>query len=390
VRVSARSPGSASSVVRSLTTTATPAERRSTSPAISAASPRREPRAKDVTDEGGHVKIAKQVPAAGLLKVEEARALLAECKRVDEAKSIRDKAEAIEIYLRRSNASSEAIADAQEIKLRAERRIGELDKEIEKSAGGRPPKTGDHQSPVSTLQDRFHTKTRGAAKKFAQRCRDLAAPPEEEFDEEVKKARSNGERPGARIRGKQKKKRQHKRIAEQARTAVPIEGFAPSPVIYADPPWQYGNTAGVSAAEDHYPTMSLAEICALGPRLPATKDAVLFLWATSPLLPEAFQVLSAWGFTYKGSMVWDKDMGTGNWVLNCHELLLIAVRGDMPCPAPENRPKSVVQAKRGAHSAKPAEFAALIERMYPGIEPVEMFARAPRAGWRAWGNEAAA
>jgi len=184
-----------------------------------------------------------------------------------------------------------------------------------------------------------------------------------------------------------KRTEKHAEIAEQAKSAKPIGDVKPCPVVYADPPWQYGNTAGASAAEDEYPTMPLADICAL--QVPATKDAVLFLWATSPLLPEAMQVINAWGFTYKGSIVWDKDMGTGNWVLNCHELLLIAVRGDIPCPAPANRPKSVVRAPRGKHSAKPEAFAEMIERMFPGLPKVEMFARVVRAGWSAWGNQAA-
>ncbi len=184
-----------------------------------------------------------------------------------------------------------------------------------------------------------------------------------------------------------KRTERHASIAEQSKSSKPIGTVQPCPVVYADPPWQYGNTAGASAAEDEYPTMPLADICAL--QVPATKDAVLFLWATSPLLPEALQVVNAWGFTYKGSMVWDKDMGTGNWVLNAHELLLIAVRGDMPCPAPANRPKSVIHAPRGKHSAKPEAFAEAIDRMFPGLPKVEMFARQAREGWTVWGNQAA-
>ncbi|MEY2669321.1 MAG: hypothetical protein RJA59_1959 [Pseudomonadota bacterium] len=196
-----------------------------------------------------------------------------------------------------------------------------------------------------------------------------------------------GQSEGLQVLREVKREAKHASIAEQSKSAKPIGDVQPCPIVYADPPWQYGNTAGASAAEDEYPTMPLADICALP--VPATKDAVLFLWATSPLLPEAMKVIDAWGFTYKGSIVWDKDMGTGNWVLNCHELLLIAVRGDIPCPAPANRPKSVVRAPRGKHSAKPEVFAEMIERMFPGLPKVEMFARRVRAGWSAWGNQAA-
>lgn len=170
--------------------------------------------------------------------------------------------------------------------------------------------------------------------------------------------------------------------------ALPLDSVRPCPVVYADPPWSYDNTSSAGAVADQYGTMPLAAICALKP--PATKDAVLFMWATSPLLPEAFEVLRAWGFTYKASLVWDKGSGTGNWVLNAHELLLIAVRGNIPCPLPSNRPVSVVSVPRGKHSAKPKEFAALIRRMYPEFERVEMFCREPSEGFASWGNEVAA
>ncbi len=83
-------------------------------------------------------------------------------------------------------------------------------------------------------------------------------------------------------------------------------------VIYADPPWHYHDTrAGLagyagSAAADHYPTMSVAEFCALDVRGLADDDAVLFCWATSPLLPDALAVIKAWGFAFTTFFVWAK------------------------------------------------------------------------------------
>ena len=199
---------------------------------------------------------------------------------------------------------------------------------------------------------------------------------------------ARGEVPLKKALAEVKRQERVERIVEIAKGNAPLASDRRFPVIYADPPWRYDNTAGASAAEDHYPTMSLEEICALD--VPATPDAVLFLWATSPLLPEAFDVIDAWGFTYKGSMVWSKGSGTGNWVLNAHEILMIATRGDIPCPLPANRPMSVITAPRTRHSAKPPEFAEAIERMVPDLPKIELFCRTPRDGWVAWGNEAAA
>ena len=58
-------------------------------------------------------------------------------------------------------------------------------------------------------------------------------------------------------------------------------------VIYADPPWRYERGKVQGAAEKHYPTMGIDELCALPVPELAAKDCALFLWATFPQLPEA-------------------------------------------------------------------------------------------------------
>jgi len=163
------------------------------------------------------------------------------------------------------------------------------------------------------------------------------------------------------------------------------------PIIYADPPWRYEHVKTENRAiENHYPTMDLDEICALPVSDIATPDSVLFLWTTSPKLAESMQVIDAWGYTYRTCMVWDKDrIGMGYYARQQHELLLIATRGSVPVPEPENRPPSVIRIRRDdEHSSKPAEFYAMIERMYPELRKLEMFARTRRDGWAAWGNQA--
>ena len=70
-------------------------------------------------------------------------------------------------------------------------------------------------------------------------------------------------------------------------------------VIYADPPWRYAQKGLQGAAERHYPTMGIEELCALPVADLAAPDSVLFLWATFPQLPEALRLIKAWGFQYK-------------------------------------------------------------------------------------------
>lgn len=170
--------------------------------------------------------------------------------------------------------------------------------------------------------------------------------------------------------------------------AAPPLPDGPFGVILADPAWQMGSPDSPSAPEQHYMTLPLDEIKAID--VPAADDAVLFLWAVNCLLPQALEVMGAWGFTYKAQLVWVKEkVGPGNWFMNQHELLLLGRKGSFPAPDPEDRVSSVVHAKRGRHSQKPQCIYELIERMYPAASKLELFARGKeRPGWRFWGNEA--
>jgi N6-adenosine-specific RNA methylase IME4 len=180
------------------------------------------------------------------------------------------------------------------------------------------------------------------------------------------------------------------RIAEISLGNAPLATDRRYPVILADPPWRYEQSPDDSrAVENHYPTMPLEEICALPVANLATPIAILFLWATSPKLAEAQRVIEAWGFDYRTSLVWIKDkIGMGYWARGRHELLLVCRRGDFPTPPPEARPDSVIVAPRGEHSVKPSAAYEIIEAMYPSLPKVELFARATREGWAAWGNQA--
>ncbi len=187
--------------------------------------------------------------------------------------------------------------------------------------------------------------------------------------------------------------RRKRKADVQAKLAnLPSDKFR---VLYADPPWSYGDkreevAEGLSygPVEGHYPSMSLSEICALDIETIAQDDAALFLWATSPLLPEALQVIKAWGFSYKASFVWDKvahNFGHYNSVR--HEFLLIGTRGSC-LPESDKLIDSVQTIEREQHSGKPAQFRDIIDRLYPNGARLELFARGELpTHWRRWGSE---
>ena len=157
-------------------------------------------------------------------------------------------------------------------------------------------------------------------------------------------------------------------------------------VIYADPAWEYRNAGISGAAEKHYSTMPTDEICAL--KIPSVDNSVLFLWATNPLLEDAFSVIKSWGFEYKTNIVWVKERaGQGFYVKGQHELLLICTRGNF---TPNNSLyiRSVVELPRQEHSKKPEKFYEIIEEMYPTGTYLELFHRGMcRPKWVCWGNE---
>ena len=165
-------------------------------------------------------------------------------------------------------------------------------------------------------------------------------------------------------------------------------------MLYADPPWKFGVRSEVTgrekSAENHYPTLTTDEIVELLAGLDCAADAaVLFLWATNPMLRDGLRVLAGLGFDYVHHWIWDKEVsGTGYWGRDRHELLLIGRRGDVAAPLPGSQPETVYRERKGRHSAKPDWFAATIERLYPGVPKLELFARAARPGWDAWGFEA--
>jgi N6-adenosine-specific RNA methylase IME4 len=180
--------------------------------------------------------------------------------------------------------------------------------------------------------------------------------------------------------------------------------------ILADPPWRFqtwdkqtavrvAHSSGCTdaRARDHYRTMTVGGIKALPVGGLAADDCALFLWITWPQLEDALSVIAAWGFRYKTcAFAWTKTrkghftlyddntaMGLGYWTRANTEVCLLATRG-----RPKRLHKGVRQAiiePRREHSRKPDCAHDRIERLVAGPY-LELFARARRRGWDAWGD----
>lgn len=157
--------------------------------------------------------------------------------------------------------------------------------------------------------------------------------------------------------------------------------------VLADPPWKYSNTASRAAAENHYDTMTIEQICNEPVCQLIEDSAHLHLWTTNAFLEAAFEVIRAWGFEYKSCMVWVKPtIGMGNYYRLSHEFLLFGIRGKLKFA--RNDVCSWRQAPRTRHSKKPFCFRELIEQVSPGPY-LELYGREeqPNTDWTVYGNQ---
>jgi len=164
-------------------------------------------------------------------------------------------------------------------------------------------------------------------------------------------------------------------------------------IIYADPPWTYADKTCQGSAAEQYITMDIDALRALPISNIAADDAMLFMWATFPLLPEALSLIEAWGFSYiTTAFVWIKTdiknpnttfYGLGRWCRGNAEIVLLGKRG---------KPKRVSAAVEqlvfsplSGHSKKPDEVRKRIVKLLGDMPRIELFARERVDGWDATG-----
>lgn len=187
--------------------------------------------------------------------------------------------------------------------------------------------------------------------------------------------------------------------------------------IYVDPPWHFENYSAAGEgrhANRHYDTMTLDEIKALPVGQLAAGDCALFMWISDPMLPQALEVLAAWGFTYKTvAFTWIKvlrrdhrklHMGNGYWTRSNPEQCWLATTGSPqrigrgvrqaleaellggPLDAWAELENREIRSPVREHSRKPPDVRRGIEALVEGPY-VELFARQAETGWHSWGNQ---
>jgi N6-adenosine-specific RNA methylase IME4 len=370
----------------------------------------------------------------GLIRYDAACRALAEAKAVDEVKEVRDQAEAMRVYARQAKNRDMEI-DAAEIRMRAERRLGQMlaaQKEQEGFHKGGRPKTRSDAEQVSPITlDEV-----GIDRKLSSRAQKMAAVSDDAFESIIagwrETVRAENERVTVDLlrHGQEEQQREARRNLARtlSDTSAQMTGVRKYPCVYADPAVRLKAGIGNRSYENHYPTMSWDKIMALPVRDMVLPDAWLFLWLprahlmalhevetdvelaggevvrAKVKLPLAWAIARAWSFdSYSTLFVWTKtdeehpdDIGTGFVVRDQDEVLCLFKKGKgLPKPAAAEKFGSNhrERSKPLGHSRKPEHYRRMIVSMTGGLPVLEIFARVDAEhplpkGWNAWGNEA--
>lgn len=336
-----------------------------------------------------------------LVRYDAACRALAEAKSVDEVKDLRDRAVAMAAYARQAK-NRDLEADALEIRLCAERRLGQMltsAKEAGKIRASRPVKKPPDEEGFSQVV----LSEVGIDHKLSSRAQKLAATSDDSFASIVRSARegvSRAVQTAVRAAEQEIEKQSYSAEITEGCTVADLDALVRAgkkfSVIYADPPWEFKVYSGKGkqrSAERHYDTKPLDAIKALPVDALAADDCALMLWAVCPELPGALEIIEAWGFKYKTvGFTWVKQnpsgdglkWGMGYWTRANVELCLLATRGSPKRQAMDVH--QVVMSPVGEHSRKPDEVQKRIERLLPGPY-LELYGRRASPGWTVWGNQ---
>lgn len=285
----------------------------------------------------------------------------------------------------------EAIAKAVELRFRSERKLGGMLSELKDRGELRSGKAGAAR--VSLLE-------LGIDHKLSSQSQKLFAYDAGEFErvvgqglEKIRAGRAVVVNPIKDLTTADKKLRRAIKAAQLAERAKALPA-GKHQVILADPEWPdetWSDNGKDRSPENHYPTSTIEEIAARPVGDIAADDALMVMWITSRHLAigSHLPVLRSWGFEPRALLFWDKVVaGNGRWSRNRVEIVVIAVRGTMPAPAPGTQWEDLIPEMKTQHSAKPDWLHRWVEDFYPGTKRIELNARTAREGWARWGNEA--
>ena len=262
----------------------------------------------------------------------------------------------------------ELIGYATEIRTRAERRAGELLRDMAQAGERAVRKNMKSQPATSKLSDLGITKTQSSKWQY------LASMALEEFEAKVARAKRKAV---SAVNGTARLERIEMRAQDEARvrSLIPVAGKYRALII--DPPWDYEWLSIAGRAKPGYATMTHEQLLALDVAQWAEDNCHLYLWTTNNFMTRAVELMAKWGFQHKTVLTWVKPRwGLGSFFRNSTEHVLFGVRGEL-----RTRSDSIAthfEAPLGQHSEKPEIFYDIVRAA--SHEPYgEAFQRTQRA-----------
>jgi len=319
---------------------------------------------------------APQGTGSVLARYEAARTALAECRSVDDVRLLRNKSIALQVYARQAK-DRELIDHATEIRLRAERRAGELLAQM-KERGEREARGGDRKSKcsASTLIAPPQLADLGITKSQSSNWQRLAAIEAQVFEARVERAKRKAVNV---LDGVARRTRQEMHTDDEMRVARLRPAVGTFRTLVIDPPWRSDWLSDASQKTPGYATMTVDQIRALPIPQWAAGDCHLYCWVTNNFMAEGCKLVAGWGFQHRTVITWRKPRyGLGSYFRNQTEHVIFATRGDLRTRS-DSIP-TIFDAPIGEHSEKPERFYDIV-RAASYLPAGEAFQRKLRDGF---------
>ena len=327
----------------------------------------------------------EQVALTQLNAIEQA---LAKARSINDVVNLRNQAEAARQCFRLAEYGLEMQNNAAEVKLRAERRAGEMLAEMDKAPAGRPSK--NRLQSATDLPPTYDEL--GIEKTQAHRWQLEASVPPGTFEQHIAETKAAGEEltSAGVIRLAKRIIQQAEREETQGNILTPIEANRKYHAIVIDPPWPVQKIVReVRPNQDRfaYRTMTLDEIAKLPiADLANDEGCHVYLWVTQKYLPAGLALFEQWGVKYQCVMTWVKPTGMTpfSWMYNTEHVLFGQI-GNLRLA--RMGLKLSFEAPVTKHSEKPEVFYERVRQASPNPR-LDMFARVTHDGFDAWGDEA--
>ena len=300
-----------------------------------------------------------------LVLLSKAGKALAEATALDEVKDLRDKAAAVRAYIKKARLGQKLVVEAAVIKLRTERRLGEMLQSIDLADSARGNQYTGPLEPDPGEQVPILLRDLGITKSDSSRSQRIAGVPADVFERYIA-VNSEADREPTLTGLFRLIKQCHVNDDGKATQPDVINGLASFveagyrfATIYADPPWP------LSTGHTRRRLLNVEQIAAEGVANLCQDSAHLHIWASNATFPVALAVVKAWGFAYHSCLVCLKPtMGPGDYWRESHAFLLLGVRGQLPF-SDSNQP-SWIECEWPEDGNKPDSIRELVEAVSPG------------------------